>query len=116
MGKQYSDTKERVDNLFEEMIGFRFRTFEEMERWFRGRLHGTYKELSVVESETNLEIEEEKKQGGDMGDYVADGTFGEKLFGFLYADFSITYIKDNAGLMYVTSVSWQSAMQNGRYK
>lgn len=113
MRKECSDTKERVNEMFEEMAGFRFHTFEDMEKWFRERLHGTYEELSIVESEVNLEIEEEKKQGGDMGDYVADGTFGEKQFGFAYADFSITYIRDNAGLMYVTSVSWQSFMQNG---
>ncbi|MCM1460409.1 MAG: hypothetical protein NC088_09810 [Bacteroides sp.] len=113
MGKECIDTKEKADRLFEEMAGFRFRTFEDMEEWFRERLHGTYEALSIVESEANLEIEEEKKQGGDLGDYVADGTFGEKRFGFAYADFSVFYIRDNADLMYVTSVSWQSFMQNG---
>lgn len=97
------ERKKEIDKLFEKIEGCRFYNFEEMENWFRRELKDTLSELSIVECDgINAEIENERTQV----DYSTDCTFGENIFGFSYADFTIDYILDNERQMYVTYARW----------
>lgn len=98
-----TDTKSRVDELFERMVGCRFFDYEKMETWFKNKLNDDYPQLSICECDG---INSEIKSGITDVDYSTDCTFGENLFGFDCADFTIDYIKDNAEQMYVTYVRW----------
>ena len=95
--------KEAVDALFEKIVGCRFESYGEMERWFRRELDAPLPQLSIVECDgINAEIE----NGMTEVDYSTDCTFGEKIFGMDYADFTINYILDNEKRMYVTYATW----------
>lgn len=103
MGRKKKDSKKDVDRLFSAMAGMRFESYREMERWFQRHLKGDYPQLSICECDgVNSEIE----CGKTDVDFSTDCTFGENLFGFGYADFTVDYIKDNAGKMYVTFARW----------
>lgn len=102
MGKK-KDDKNDVDRLFVEMAGIRFGSCEEMEGWFRTHLKDEYPLLSICECD---EINSEIECGKADVDFSTNCTFGENLFGFKYADFTVDYIKDNAGKMYVTYARW----------
>lgn len=95
--------KNRVDALFEKMVGLRFESYAEMERWFRRELDAGLPQLSIAECDgINSEIE----NGMTDVDYSTDCTFGKNMFGMEYADFTIDYILDNQKRMYVTYVRW----------
>lgn len=95
--------KKEIDKLFEKIQGCRFCVFEEMENWFRSELNDDLPELNIVEcSGINTEIENKQI---DV-DFSTDCTFGENIFGFSYADFTIDYILDNEKRMYVTYARW----------
>lgn len=95
--------RDRVNALFEKMVGFRFESYEEMEQWFRRELDAELPQLSIAACDgINAEIE----NGMTDLDYSTDCTFGEGMFGMDYADFTIDYILDNRKRMYVTYVRW----------
>ena len=101
--KEKRSSKRRVEMLFRKMVGCRFKSYEVLEHWFHRALDEKFPDLSISDCDgINAEI--------DMGmtevDYSADCTFGEKLFGMAYADFTISYILDNEKKMYVTAVDW----------
>mgnify|MGYP003101043585 FL=1 len=93
----------KVDSLFEKIVGLRFESYAEMERWFRHELDTELPQLSIAECDgINAEIE----MGITDVDYSTDCTFGENVFGMEYADFTIDYILDNQKRMYVTYARW----------
>ena len=95
--------KDKVDSLFEKIVGFRFDSYGEMEEWFRRELGDTLPQLNISECDgVNAEIE----NGMMEVDFSTDCTFGEDIFGMQYADFSIDYIMDNEKKMYVTYARW----------
>lgn len=95
--------KDKVDSLFEKIVGFRFASYGEMEAWFRRELDDTLPQLNISECDgVNAEIE----NGLMEVDFSTDCTFGEDIFGMQYADFSIDYIMDNEKKMYVTYARW----------
>lgn len=95
--------KEKVQQLFEDMHGCRYCSYQEMEDWFRKKTKEPLPNLVIREcSGINSEITEGKT---DV-DFATDCTFGENVFEQGWADFTVNYIKDNAGKMYVTSVIW----------
>lgn len=95
--------KEEVDALFQEIVGFRFRTCGEMADWFRERLGDAPPRLEIRQCDTiNWEVD----HGISEVDYATDCSFGEDIFGMDYADFTIDYIRDNEKRMYVTYAGW----------
>lgn len=95
--------KEEVDVLFEKIVGCRFESYGDMEQWFGMKLGDTPPKLNIVKCDgINAEIE----NGMTEVDYSTDCTFGEKIFGMEYADFTINYILDNGKRMYVTYARW----------
>lgn len=95
--------KEEVDVLFEKIVGCRFESYGDMEQWFGMKLGDMPPKLNIAECDgLNAEI----KNGMTEVDYSTDCTFGEKIFGMEYADFTINYILDNGKRMYVTYAEW----------
>lgn len=95
--------RDRVEELFEKIVGWRFESYGEMEKWFCRELSDTLTKLSIAECDgINAEI----KNGMTEVDYSTDCTFGENIFGMEYADFTIHYILDNGERMYVTCAMW----------
>ena len=101
--KEKRSSKRRVEMLFRKMVGCHFKSYEDMEHWFHRALDEGFPDLSISDCDgINAEID----MGMTVVDYSADCTFGEKLFGMAYADFTISYILDNEKKMYVTAVDW----------
>lgn len=97
--------KRDVEGLFKKIIGMRFASRAKVKEWMFDQLNLKYSQLpafALMESEINEEIE----NGITNVDFSMNGTFGENLFGFDYANFTIEYLKDNDGLMYITNVCW----------
>ena len=64
--------RDRVDALFEKMVGFRFESYGEMEQWFRRELDAELPQLSIAACDgINAEIE----NGMTDVDYSTDCTF-----------------------------------------
>lgn len=97
------DIKRDVERLFEEIVGCRFGSYADMESWFKHRLKNEYPQFSICDCKG---INNEVVNGDIDVDFSIDCTFGEELFGFAYADFTVDYIKDNAGRMYITYARW----------
>lgn len=95
--------KEKVEQLFKEMHGCRYSSYQEMENWFRQQMKEPLPNMVIADcSGINCEITD----GETDVDYATDCTFGNHTFEKEWADFTINYIKDNADKMYVTSVIW----------
>lgn len=95
--------KKDIDCLFEKMTGLRFSSYEDMAAWLRRELKEELPHLVITAcGGINGEIREKRS---DL-DYSTDCTFGEDFCGMAYADFTIDYIMDNAGRMYVTYARW----------
>ena len=101
--KEKRSSKRRVEMLFRQMVGCRFKSYEDMERWFHRALDEKFPDLSISDCDW---IKAEIDVWMTDVDYSADCTFGENLFGMAYADFTISYILDNDKKMYVTAVDW----------
>lgn len=98
-----------IDELFQEMIGMRFSSIQEMEYWIAYWISDKLDNEEISFPGFTLSpcpINEEVIVGKAEVDYAIDGTFGEDMFGLENADFTIEYLKDNSGLMYITSVRW----------
>lgn len=87
-----------IDCLFTKMEGNRFSSYSRMEDWFREKLNDKLPLLVIRNCEG---VNQEISDGTTTVDYSADCTFGKDD-----EDFTIYYILDNAGLMYVTSAFW----------
>lgn len=95
--------KKDIECLFEKMPGLRFASYRDMEEWMRRELKAELPHLVITACEgINEEIREKRS---DL-DYSTDGTFGENFCGMAYADFTVDYLLDNAGRMYVTYARW----------
>lgn len=99
----HANRKEKVEQLFMKMEGYRYRSYSEMVEWFRQKMGEELPALVVVECQG---INSEIAAGKTEVDYSTDGTFGKNIFGMENADFTVDYIMDNAGNMYVTFVRW----------
>lgn len=98
-------TKENINELFKKMEGLRFSSYQAMENWFKEKCGRYAENISITGCDgINSEIE----NGTSCMDYSTDCTFGEKKFGMNYADFSLDYIRDNAGEMLITYARWDS--------
>lgn len=96
-------SKEAVKQLFIKMVGCRYRSYSAMENWLREKIGDELPSLLIIGCEgINSEIADKKVDT----DYSTDCTFGKNIFGMDDADFTIDYILDNSGSMYVTSVRW----------
>ncbi|WP_166083208.1 hypothetical protein [Erysipelothrix anatis] len=95
--------KEDVEQLFIKMVGCRYRSYDDMENWFRQNMEDTLSALVIIGCEG---INSEIADGKANIDYSTDCTFGKNKFDMEDADFTIDYIMDNAGSMYVTFVRW----------
>lgn len=107
---RFTDKRERLwvkkikmNQLFCRIVGQRFSSYQQMEDWFRKEAK---KKLPALVIRSCDGINEEIEEGLTVVDYAADGSFGEKMFGMDYADFTITYILDNAKRMHVTGAWW----------
>lgn len=97
--------KEDVDELFKKIVGMRFSSNAKLKEWILEQLNLKDHQLpdfALMESMMNEEI----KNGTANVDFAIAGTFGENLFGFDYADFTIEYLEDNDNLKYITSADW----------
>ena len=96
-------TKTTINKLFTQIEGCRFESFLQIENWFKEKIGEKANNISICEcSGINSEIE----NGIIDCDYSTDCTFGENIFGFDYADFTLDYIKDNENRMYITYARW----------
>ena len=85
-------TKTTINKLFTQIEGCRFESFLQIENWFKEEIGEKANNISICEcAGINSEIE----NGIIDCDYSTDCTFGENIFGFDYADFTLDYIKDN---------------------
>lgn len=88
--------------LFEKIVGCRFLSYVDMESWFRKKMDAELPGLVITACPG---INQEISEGITDTDYATDCTFGENRFG-TDSDFTIEYIMDNAGMMFVTSAGW----------
>lgn len=103
---QISCQKKEVDRVFKEICGYRFESIEKLTEWFVQQVGDIFPDLQIVDTPgINSEIDEEII---DV-DYTMDGTLGKNILGMGYADFTISYIRDNGKRIYVTYADWNDS-------
>ena len=96
-------TKTTINKLFTQIEICRFENFLQIENSSKEEIGEKANNISICECDgINSEIE----NGIIDCDYSTDCTFGENIFGFDYADFTLDYIKDNENRMYITYARW----------
>lgn len=98
--------KEEVDRVFEKIRGHRFESIEKLTEWFVQQVGDIFPDLQIVDTPG---INSEIAEGIIDVDYTMDGTLGKNIFGMGYADFTISYIRDNGKRIYVTYADWNDS-------
>lgn len=80
--------KIKLSNIFESLIGNRFKNLEQLKLNLQDK---TKEEIIIFESETDADF---------LNDFQLDGEIGEEN------EFSLFYLKDRKGFIYITEVSF----------
>ena len=87
-----------AEEVFDSIVGKRFANRQEIERWIRGFTKCNLPELNVGEEGVNEPV--------SNADDFMDCTFGSNMCGKEFADFTLFFIKTNAGMYYITEACW----------